>query len=351
MVAPLAVLAATSCGVLDSTGKFMSKTAGNVKNALIPDKSDKIKASDSAAGSQVREAFKLKDEPQKETAVKPADDNQSAEPTGKIVTEINKTAMGQSAPTASRPEYAETEETSESANVSATAKALAGEWIIIDVFSRPIETEDRPYITIDASNSMFYGSNGCNIINGTVDGDGVTTIALDNLLSTMRECQDAPYQYEINTAIPQVRFYSVVRRGQESYLTLCNSNNQPVMTLRKCNLDYLNGAWTPVSINGEPVEPGKITMSIDLPELRVHGNAGCNIINGELYVDHDKPNSLQFGQMATTRMTCPDIQLEMNFLLTLEGVESCACIDADNVTLYDEAGEPVMTLRRITIDR
>ena len=167
----------------------------------------------------------------------------------------------------------------------------------------------------------------------------------------MRECADARYQYTINMALPQVRRYTVARQGQESYLTLGNEKSQPVMVLRKNNMDYINGAWTVTAINGEPVASGKITLTIDLPEMHVHGNAGCNIINGELYIDPDKPNSLQFGQMATTRMTCPDIQLEMDFLLTLESVESCRQMSSDSISLSNVDGEVVMTLSRMQVSR
>jgi len=330
----------SSCGVVNSTKKFVTDSAQAVKNVFVPTESDSAKVD-----NHVREAFRIDGD---------TEATQTGTASGTIVSDINNVALnkdGMNSPSDDIMVLPDTTEAPSAAEVSPTAVKLAGEWIVMSAFDKSVEGDERPYITFDAANGMFYGSNGCNIINGTVGGDGVSTVTFDNVLSTMRECADAPYQYIINMALPQVKSFTVTAKGQESYLNLLNGRKQVIMTLRKNNMEYINGAWTVTSINGETVEAGKVTLSIDLPELRIHGNAGCNIINGELYLDPEKPNSLQFGQLATTRMTCPDIQLEMNFLLTIETVESCKADGQDRITLYNASANPVMTLQRMNIAR
>lgn len=349
----LAVSGLASCSAFNSAKQFVSNGADAVKNAIIPSRKDTVDIdnrvriaygktpSDSVAGTTPADvAANTKAATDKDVTL-------NSEPSGNVVIDINNKAMGQQV--YNTP--ADSTRAQDTANAPARLSAINGEWVIMSVFDQDIEGDERPYITFDASTDMFYGSNGCNILNGTVTGDGKSTIGFDNVLSTMKECADAQYQYIINMALPQIKCFTIEKKGQESYMSLRNDKKQTVMILRKNNMGFVNGAWTVTTLDGTDVEAGKITLTIDIQELRVHGNAGCNIINGSLYLDPDKPNSLQFGQMATTRMTCPDIQLEMNFLVALESVESAYRDSDDTITLANAAGDRIMTLKRIEIPR
>lgn len=91
------------------------------------------------------------------------------------------------------------------------------------------------------------------------------------------------------------------------------------MTLRKHDSGFLNGAWRITSINGQPIAADTgMEMVIDLPERRVHMNAGCNIVNATINPMMDTPNGIKFGNMRSTRMTCPNIELEYALLQNLE---------------------------------
>lgn len=229
--------------------------------------------------------------------------------------------------------------------------AVPGEWTIYSVDGRNITGDERPYITFDDKSHRFYGSNGCNTINGdyTIDGNKLT---LSNVISTMRACPDAPFESAINLALGNVSTFAIKRTGNESYMSLINNAGRTVLVIRKHNMDYLNGTWRVAEIQGKSVNPDlhpELQLVIDIPELRIHGNTGCNIINGNLLIDPDKTDAMQFTDMATTRMACPDGAIETEFLLAMESVDR-ARPDGDNkVILMDERGKRVIVLQRIDL--
>lgn len=224
---------------------------------------------------------------------------------------------------------------------------LNGEWNIDNVNGQKVTGEERPVLNFDLAQSMLYGNNGCNTINATIVAGKGNKLRFDNMLSTQKYCADAPFEYIINTTLDQVRSYKISRYGHENYLDLFNDRGHLIMVLRKHNMDFLNGAWRVTAINGEPNANEAVRFVIDLPEKKLHGNAGCNIVNGEISVDPDVTNSVQFSNLATTRMMCPDINTETAVLVALEETEKAFAKSDDTVTFVNHAGKPVLTLVRI----
>lgn len=236
------------------------------------------------------------------------------------------------------------------ANIAKDYSALVpGEWTIYKVGGKSLTGDERPYLTFDASNSRFYGSNGCNTINGDYSLGGAV-LSFSNVISTMRACEDAPFEYAINQAVDKVRAYSVERKGHEYYMSLIGGDGKTLMVLRKHNMDFLNGAWQVTRLNGEAVEleaDESMQLVIDIPEMKLHGNTGCNILNGNLLVDPDKTNAIQFHDVTTTRMACRDPKRETAFLLALEAVDAAAAKGDGVVELFDDNGKSLMVLSRI----
>ncbi len=78
--------------------------------------------------------------------------------------------------------------------------------------------------------------------------------------------------------------------------------------------DYrLNDIWALESINDNPIDKTmkRPNLEFNLREGKVFGFGGCNRINGTLIVEKD---SLAIGELASTRMTCPNADLESQFL-------------------------------------
>ena len=224
---------------------------------------------------------------------------------------------------------------------------LDGEWNIDNVNGQKVTGEERPFITFDLSQGRIYGNNGCNIVNAdAVTGKG-NKLQFTGMMSTQKYCANAPFEHLINTTLDQVRSYKISRYGHEYYLDLFNDRGHLIMVLRKHNMDFLNGAWRVTAINGQPNSNEGVQFVFDLPEKKIHGNAGCNIINGEITIDPDVTNSVQFSNIASTRMMCPDIATETAVLVALEETEKAFAKSDDTVTFVNHAGAPVLQLIRI----
>ena len=235
--------------------------------------------------------------------------------------------------------------------VDSTGMAINGEWTIYSVRGNIITGEERPYINFDLAANRMYGNNGCNVLNATLKLTPPSSLQFEDFITTMRMCVDAQYEYLINLALADVRGYQLRNVGPDTYLDLTDEKGTTLVTLRRHNMEFLNGPWSIVTLNDTAMpkegEDKAASIVIDIPQLRVHGNTGCNVFNGSLFIDPDKKRSMQFSHMAITRMYCGPDSRETELLVALEAAESAKQIDADTVELYDASGKPLMTLKKI----
>lgn len=225
-----------------------------------------------------------------------------------------------------------------------------GEWTIYSVRGNLVKGEERPYITLDLAAKRFYGNNGCNYINGDLTLSSPDKVSFTNVISTMKMCQDDEYQYLINLALNDVVSYSVRYEKPLTFLDLKDKTGATVMVLRRHNMDFLNGGWKVTELNGTPlVQDDDATMTFNTSDLKIHGTTGCNIFNGNLFIDPDKLNSLQIIGLATTRMACAPDSRETEFLLALESVETARLISPDTIGLFDVDGKQLFTMTKMDL--
>lgn len=259
----------------------------------------------------------------------------------------------------SKPSQAVTETV---AAVTPAAKPVAkpaalpfeGEWAIVEVAGKPvaINGEDHPKITFEAvegapAEVAVIGFNGCNYINGTWSVQGKTVTKQGEFLSSLRSCPDAPYETAINHALDRVATFV---KTDAKNISLLAADGSAAMKLRKTTTSFLNGAWKVTAINGQKVPAeADIRIVIDTDNCKLHGNAGCNMLNGEITVNLDKPDAIEFKNLATTRMTCPFIATEQSFLVALESVDTAVkSAGGAEAVLKDNAGNTVITMRRLS---
>lgn len=84
----------------------------------------------------------------------------------------------------------------------------------------------------------------------------------------------------------------------------------------------LDGEWSVVELNGKKLDPDKSNQLIVIDVARNHlsGNAGCNRMNGSIEYSAARKNIIKFPQVATTRMACPELKGEQEFLEALNKV-------------------------------
>jgi heat shock protein HslJ len=114
----------------------------------------------------------------------------------------------------------------------------------------------------------------------------------------------------------------------------------------KIDVMRLHDIWALESIEGEKVIIDETVRNLPVLEIyvedkRVHGNTGCNVLNGTVEIDEDK---IAFSKMMTTEMACPG-DLEQRFLSRLEKVNRYK-IEKLRLFLYEDNKE-LLTLRKI----
>lgn len=115
----------------------------------------------------------------------------------------------------------------------------------------------------------------------------------------------------------------------KKYLYLClaivgivvfaSCKSQKAVVASYANLD---GEWGVVELNGKKLDPAasKQLIVIDVARNHLSGNAGCNRMNGSIDYSEARKNIIKFPQVATTRMACPELQSEQEFLEALNKV-------------------------------
>lgn len=231
-------------------------------------------------------------------------------------------------------------------------KALDGKWLIYSVRGKSIggteEEDEWPSLQFTSTDSRIYGYDGCNYINGEFSVMSGQRLTFGDMLSTMKSCPESKPAMSISSALADTRSYSIVTTTTDITLNLHNANGLTVMTLRRSPIDFLNGAWLVTGINGDDVDNPDVRLVIDIPEKRIHGNTGCNILNGSLALDPQTPMSIQFMSLATTRMACPDNGVERDLLIALEEVTTTCAGKHGTARLLDKKGKTLITLSPIS---
>lgn len=112
--------------------------------------------------------------------------------------------------------------------------------------------------------------------------------------------------------------------------------------------ERLNANWVLQRLQGKEVEAAQFvkglpTLAFQLIQGKVHGNAGCNRLNGTIEV---KGDHITFSRLATTRMACPALSVEQSFLAILSDITLQYHTEASRLTI-SKNNEPVLVFRKV----
>ena len=242
------------------------------------------------------------------------------------------------------------DETPQPVVITRPAQQLYGEWDIESLRKKPISTRERAYIYLDFKNHKVYGNNGCNSLNGKFQLSG-SNITFQDMITTDQSCHNTTSERTIMKALSEVRNYNVTELYGMEYLNLMNNKGVVLMTLKRQNLDMLGGVWLVKEIENELVLDKNMRLVIDPVMQTLHGQTGCNIINGIITIDTEKDFAIQFEDLSSTEHRCDDMTAETGLLLALERGEYCKRINDNEVALLDGRGTIVLRLTRTTLSR
>ena len=234
--------------------------------------------------------------------------------------------------------------------ITNAAKQLYGEWDIIELRSnKKVYTLDRAYLYLDfAGGNKVYGNNGCNTINGTFQLSG-DNLKFNDFITTSQSCHNVTSEKTIMHALADARRYKVQSRYNAQYMTLMNAKGNVVLVLKRHNLDAMNGAWLVKEIDNESVADLNMRLVIDAVMQTIHGDTGCNIINGIITLDPTKDMAIQFEDLHSFDHDCETIDYETALLLALEKTVSCKRINDMEMALLDNMGNIVIKLQRLSL--
>ena len=229
------------------------------------------------------------------------------------------------------------------------AQQLYGEWDIVNLRKKKVYTLERAYLYLDfAGGNKVYGNNGCNTINGRFQLSG-NNLKFEDFISSGESCRNVTNEKAIMHALADVRRFTLETQYNAQYLNLMNSKGVVVMVLKRHNLDAMNGAWLIKELNSEKVDELNMRVVIDAVMQTIHGDTGCNIINGIITLDPTKDMAIQFEDLHSTEHDCENIDFETDLLLALETTESCKRINQYEMALLDNKGNIVIVLQRINL--
>ncbi|MDE6768745.1 MAG: META domain-containing protein, partial [Muribaculaceae bacterium] len=225
---------------------------------------------------------------------------------------------------------------------------IKGDWAIEKVNGKTAVGETAPFLKFEPSEKRVYGNNGCNVINASYQYNPADSpLTFSNLVSTMMACgMTGITDIEINAALDAARYYTWSLNGDDYLITLLDADRQPVIEMMHQNFQFLNGTWLVKEIDGEAVNVPDMKLVIDVDEGKIHGNTGCNILNGSLETDMDAANSISFQQLGVTRKACPDMNYETRLLVALEDASKAKPLQEGRVELLNSLGKVVLVMER-----
>ena len=224
---------------------------------------------------------------------------------------------------------------------------ITGEWNVVSVEGKQVT--GNPYIGFDTENGRLYGNAGCNRIMGGFEIDSVNPghIGLTNVASTRMMCPDMETEQKVLEALNEVTGFKSSATGVE----LTDKDGKVLISLEKreapaVSVNDINGEWKISKVEGAAVEVADKTpfLSFNVAENAVHGNGGCNIINGSFSQEEGNPSSLKFGHMISTMMAGPGMETERKVLTAMNKVASFVLNEDGTLSLMDAENNEVLLL-------
>ena len=229
---------------------------------------------------------------------------------------------------------------------------FTGEWNIVEVNGEKVSAENAPFLGFDKDGHRLYGNAGCNRLMGSFELDTLNAgkVKFGQVAATRMMCPDMTTERNVLGALAQVKGY---KKAGKDKMYLCNASNRPVVVLEKkeanVKLSVLNGEWKIKEANGEAIPSGmekQPFIAFDVKKKTIHGNAGCNLINGGFETSASNAKSISFPGVASTMMACPDMETEGKILKALNEVKSFDVLSGGGIGLYDANNALVLVLEK-----
>lgn len=192
-------------------------------------------------------------------------------------------------------------------------------WKLVEINGTPVDTglNREPFLQLDAEENRVSASGGCNGMGGTYELKANNRLSFSELIGTMMACPNMEVETQLSQALGRTDSYAI----HGDTLSLFRARMAPLARFVAVSESEraaaaLNGTWRLNHMGGtaatldELFPNEKPTITFDMAALRVSGSGGCNRYTGDFSIDN---HTIQFGQIATTRMFCQGVQEDAYF--------------------------------------
>lgn len=220
---------------------------------------------------------------------------------------------------------------------------ITNSWTLVKINNGPLNRMvSVPTLTIDAFTNKILGSDGCNNYHSEITKLNPNNIEFGVAASTKKMCANKNISKEYYEAISKVKFYKI----ENDKLILMNQNKEELLVFIKKitpkNDLRLNDIWGVVKLGGNPlnkmVEVPR--LEINLKEMKIMGNNGCNEYTGEIADLND--NKISFSKIITTQKMCLKMEVSNQFDEALLKTKSYK-LEGTLLTFYDENNNELIT--------
>ncbi len=124
----------------------------------------------------------------------------------------------------------------------------------------------------------------------------------------------------------------------------CSVNNKRTYL---SNISLESGQWVLINLNGQEVVKQNterpIYLEFNVTDQKVAGFAGCNRLFGAYII---KGSAINFSRVGSTKMMCPDAELENTFVASLQQINRYQ-IEGEKLLLYNHTNL-LATMRLLT---
>lgn len=223
---------------------------------------------------------------------------------------------------------------------------LQGNWILATINGGNINRMVViPTMMFDVKGMSISGNGGCNLYSTQIAELTTQEIKFKQGLGTLKACNNKNIESEYHKALSSVEKYKV----SDNKLTFHDQDGNTVLSylkveVSKANSD-LSGVWKNIKINGDSLSEVKENPSItfDLNKMMVAGKDACNNFNTS--IETLSNSDLVFGDIASTKMMCPDMETPKVFLDALSKVVNYR-VKGSELVMLDEKGTEILHFSR-----
>lgn len=225
---------------------------------------------------------------------------------------------------------------------------IGGDWILQRLNDKPVAGAPTvPTLQIDLKGKRVSGNNGCNNYSSGIEKLTPNSIELGVVAATKKACKGDNLEARYSKAFNNIDTYQI--KG-ENLIFYGNGGNK-LLSFRKekegmTANQRLHDIWVVTAIDGKNFDRSQpaARVEINLTEMRVMGNDGCNEYQGK--IEKATENALVFGNLAGTKKMCPSMEMSQRFNEAMKKVAGYR-VNGLKLMLLNAVGEEVLALRKV----